>query len=81
MGPVNFIDFGDHKLEGYTDAGQPWTEKTWGGLIRYQGIEAYFRYEGGGSVNAVIDGYGSITVAFVQGGEIVSLPDLATAAP
>lgn len=81
MGPVNFIDLGDRKLEGYTDPNQPWTEKTWGGLIRYRSIDAYFRYEGEGSVELAIDAEGSIVVAFPQGGEIIALPDLATASP
>ena len=80
MGPVSFIDLGDHKLEEYTDSQQGWTEHTWGGLVRYSGLEGYFRYEGGGSVDLVIDAYGSITVSFAQGGEIISLPDLALAA-
>jgi hypothetical protein len=78
MGPVNFIDLGDKKLEGFTDPKQPWTEQTWGGLIRYRGVDAYFRYEGEGSVKMSIDPYGSLTVVFAQGGEIISLPEMVT---
>ena len=76
MGPINFIDLGDQKLAGYTNPRLPWTESTWGGLIRYSGIDAYFRYEGGGSVELIIDEHGCVTLTFAQGGDIISLDDL-----
>jgi len=79
MGSASFIDLADQKLADYTDTQQSWTEHTWGGLIRYSTIEAYFRYEGQGVVEVVIDAYGSISVNFPQGGEIISLPDLSLA--
>src|SRR5882762_3004978 len=46
MGRINFIDLGNRKLDAYTNDGVPWTKLTWGGLIRYRGLDAYFRYEG-----------------------------------
>jgi hypothetical protein len=76
MGFVLFRDLGNVKLPQYTNPNLPWTEHTWGGLIRYRGEDAYFRYEGGGVVNLVIDAYGSIDLSFPQGGMIVSLSDL-----
>ena len=44
-------------------------------MIRYRGLDAYFRYEGGGGVNLVIDQYGSIAVSFPRGGMLVCLDD------
>ncbi len=75
MGFINFIDLGETKLDNYTNPKIPWTELTWGGLIRYRGLEAYFRYEGTGQVDVVVDKHGSTSVHFKQGGMIVSLPD------
>lgn len=76
MGAINFIDLGDKKLPGYDDPKIPWTEKTWGGLIRYRCLDAYFRYEGGGEVDAVVDELGSLALHFPQGGMIIDIPDL-----
>lgn len=76
MGDINFIDLGDRKLTQYTDPKLPWTEKTWGGVIRYRGLDAYFRYEGTGHVKVVIDEVGSVNLHFDQGGMIVNLADL-----
>ena len=76
MGPILFIDIGDTKLPQYTNPNLPWTEQTWGGIIRYKSEEAYFRYEGGGIVNLVIDRYGSINLSFPLGGMQISLPEL-----
>lgn len=76
MGPILFIDMGDTKLPQYTDPKLPWTEQTWGGLIRYMGEEAYFRYEGGGVVNLVVDQYGSIVLNFPLGGMQISLSEM-----
>jgi hypothetical protein len=76
MGDINFIDLGDQKLSGYTNPELPWTENTWGGLVRYQGLDAYFRYEGQGQVELVVDRFGSVSLHFEQGGMVVSLDDL-----
>ena len=76
MGEVNFIDLGDRKLEGYTNPKLPWTNSTWGGLIRYKGIDAYFRYEGQGQVHMTVDSEGSVALSFPQGGEVIRLDDL-----
>lgn len=76
MGDINFMDLGDQKLDGYTNPKLPWTESTWGALVRYQGLDAYFRYEGQGQVALVVDRFGSASLRFEQGGMIVSLDDL-----
>ncbi len=80
MGGINFIDMGDKKLEDYTNPELPWTEATWGGLIRYRNLDAYFRYEGGGKVDVVVDQFGSVTLHFgTGGGMIINLDDLTVA--
>jgi hypothetical protein len=76
MGDINFIDIADKKLPEYTNPKLPWTNSTWGGIVRYMGIEAYFRYEGQGAVELVLDQYGSVSLHFPQGGMQISLPDL-----
>ncbi len=76
MGRINFIDLGNRKLDAYTNDRIPWTKLTWGGLIRYRGLDAYFRYEGTGRVEVVFDQVGSISLHFPQGGMIVDLADL-----
>ena len=76
MGDINFIDLADYKLDGYTNPKIPWTESTWGGLVRYGGLDAYFRYEGGGQVELVVDRFGSANLHFAQGGMVISLDDL-----
>lgn len=76
MGDINFIDLGDQKIEGYTNPRIPWTQSTWGGVVRYRGLDAYFRYEGQGQVELVVDRFGSVGLHFAQGGMIVSLDDL-----
>ncbi len=71
MAEMNFIDLGDHKLSGY-----PFPKETWGVLVRYSNIEAYYRYEGGGELTAVIDLYGSCTLTTTNGSMItISLPE------
>jgi hypothetical protein len=75
MGPINFIDLGDRKLNAYTSPEIPWTQATWGGVVRYRGLDAYFRYEGQGKVEVVIDAVGSVSLHFPQGGMMVSLAD------
>lgn len=78
MDQVLFLDLADKKLDAYTNPALPWTEFTWGGLVRYHGLDAYFRYEGQGHVTVTIDAYGSVDLHFDQGGMIVSLDDLTT---
>jgi hypothetical protein len=51
MGDLLFSDLGAKKLDAYTNPKIPWTQATWGGIVRYRGLEAYFRYEGQGQVN------------------------------
>lgn len=71
MGDLNFIDLGDQKIEGY-----PIPSETWGVLVRYSNIEAYYRYEGGGELTATIDMYGSCTLSTTNGTMItISLPE------
>lgn len=76
MGDINIIDLGETKLAPYTNPKIPWTEKTWGGVVRYRGLDAYFRYEGTGHFKIVIDHVGSISVHFDQGGMMVNLDDM-----
>ena len=76
MGDINIVDLGATKLKPYTNPKIPWTEYQWGGVVRYRGLDAYFRYEGGGHITIVIDQVGSITVHFDQGGMIVDLADM-----
>jgi hypothetical protein len=76
MGPINFLDLGNQKLDAYTNPELPWTEFTWGGVVRYRGMDAYFRYEGQGTVNVTVDQEGSISLHFDQGGMIVDLDDM-----
>src|SRR5215211_7577869 len=75
MGTVLVRDLGNAKLPQYTNPNIPWTNLTWGGLLRYRGDEAYFRYEGTGVVNLVVDTHGSVTVSFPQGGMAIRLSD------
>ena len=79
MASILLIDLGNVKLPQYTSPTLPWTEQTWGGLIRYRGDDAYFRYEGTGTVNMVIDAYGTVNVSFPAGGMNVSMGELVVA--
>jgi hypothetical protein len=76
MGDINIVDLGETKLKPYTNPKIPWTEYHWGGVVRYRGLDAYFRYEAGGHITIVIDLVGSITVHFDQGGMMVDLADM-----
>ena len=76
MGDINLIDLADRKLAKYTNDKIPWTKFALGGLIRYRGLEAYFRYEGQGLVEIAIDNLGSVNLTFRQGGMIIKLDDL-----
>src|SRR5436305_10660809 len=71
MGNILFLDLGNRKLDAYTNPKLPWTQMTWGGLVRYRGLDAYFRYEGTGQVDLVVDQVGSISLHFSHGGMIV----------
>ncbi|MGB5981322.1 MAG: hypothetical protein WBG46_04185 [Nonlabens sp.] len=75
VGQARLFDLGEKKLPGYD-----FPKETWGVLLRYQTIETYYRYEGGGELKLVIDEYGSITVSTTNGNMInVSLPELTIA--
>jgi hypothetical protein len=76
MGDINLIDLANKKLDRYTNDSIPWTKYTLGGLIRYRGLEAYFRYEGQGYVEIGIDNLGSINLTFPQGGMLIKLDDM-----
>lgn len=76
MGDINIVDIAATKLNPYTNPKIPWTEFHWGGVVRYRGLDAYFRYEGQGQITIVIDQVGSITVHFDQGGMLVDLADM-----
>ncbi|PYS94143.1 MAG: hypothetical protein DMF64_02245 [Acidobacteria bacterium] len=51
FGSINFIDIGDKKVGGHSQA-------TWGVLLSYQGEELIFRYEGGGDIHVNINQFG-----------------------
>jgi hypothetical protein len=76
MGRINFIDLGNRKLDAYTNPKIPWTQFSRGGLVRYRGMDAYFRYEGTGKITVTIDQVGSVSLHFDQGGMIINLNDL-----
>lgn len=77
MGDILILDLGDKKLDRYTNDKLPWTKMTWGGVVRYRGLDAYFRYEGVGSIDIKIDLVGSVSLRFKdRGGMLVSLSDL-----
>lgn len=62
MGAVTFLDLGDRKLPGY-----PEVKETWGVLVRTHSTEAYYRYEGGGILNATFDIDGTVTIGTTSG--------------
>ena len=76
MGDINFIDIGDYKIPQYTNPDIPWTQQKWGGVVRYRGLDAYFRYEDLGLVELVVDRFGSVQLRFPKGGMMVNLDDL-----
>jgi hypothetical protein len=65
MGEMTFIDLGDKKLPGYPELSQ-----TWGVLVRYRTIEAYYRYEGAGELTASFDNLGTCTLTTTNGSMI-----------
>jgi hypothetical protein len=76
MGLLNVVDLGSRKLDQYTNPGLPWTQLPLGGVIRYRGLDAYFRYSGAGRVEVTVDAIGSISLHFDQGVMIVNVADL-----
>ena len=77
MGDILILDLADKKLDKYTNDHLPWTKMTWGGVVRYRGLDAYFRYEGVGLIEIKIDLVGSVILHFKDhGGMIVNLSDL-----
>lgn len=65
MTEICFLDLGDHKLPGY-----PIPTQTWGALVRYGGVEAYYRYEGQGQLELTIDNLGTCTLKTTNGSMI-----------
>ena len=77
MGDILILDLLDKKLDRYTNDKLPWTKMTWGGVVRYRGLDAYFRYEGVGSIEIRLDLVGSVSLRFKErGGMMVNLADL-----
>lgn len=71
MADMNFIDLADKKLPGY-----PQPKETWGVLIRYSNIEAYYRYEGSGMLNATFDNLGTCILTTSNGTMLpISIPE------
>lgn len=62
MGEMTFIDLGNKKLSGY-----PEPKQTWGVLVRYRTIEAYYRYEGNGELTVIFDHIGTCTLTTTNG--------------
>jgi hypothetical protein len=56
LGTVNFLDIGDTHIPGDSN-------ETWGVLISYQGEEVVGRYEGGGQLNVIINGFGQAALS------------------
>jgi hypothetical protein len=76
IGTARLFDLGDKKLPNY----ESYPKETWGVLLRYKSIEAYYRYEGGGQLTLSIDKFGSIVVSTSNGTMVnVSLPELTIA--
>lgn len=72
MGDVNFISLGEKKLDGYSIP-----VETWGLLIRYKSIEAYYRYDDQGKLKIIIDNLGTCKITTTNGKVLaISLPEL-----
>ena len=72
IGVMSFMDLGATKLPGY-----PNITETWGVLVRFHATEAYYRYEGGGLLNADFDEFGTCTLTTANGTLIpISLDEL-----
>ncbi len=76
MGDLIILDIGQERLKQYDNPKLAWTNRQWGGLVRFRGSDAYFRYDGTGHLTVVIDQFGSTDLHFDQGGMIVRLDDL-----
>ncbi|NNE99957.1 MAG: hypothetical protein HKN25_13130 [Pyrinomonadaceae bacterium] len=76
MGEALFFDLGKTKLDQYTNPNLSWTNYTWGVLIRYQGVDAYYRYNQVGSMRATFDKYGTLHMEFDEGGMETALPEI-----
>ncbi len=71
MGTILLLDLARNKVPGYG------LSETWGVLMRYQGLELYYRYEGDGKIDLTVDEYGNVNVTSVQGSAlIISLNDM-----
>jgi len=71
MGEINFIDLAEKRLPGYPEPSQ-----TWGVLVRYRTIEAYYRYEGAGELTLTVDHLGTCALTTTNGSVIpISLAD------
>lgn len=71
MGEMNFIDLGNKKLDGFPNPTQ-----TWGALVRYSNLEAYYRYEGQGELTVIVDHLGGSTISTTNGSMLpISLPE------
>jgi len=55
-GEIHLIDIGERKLAGFSRA-------TWGVLIRYQGEECEYRYEGGGELSLNVNDLGQVEIS------------------
>lgn len=62
IGDMSFMDLGNTKLPGY-----PNITETWGVLVRFHATEAYYRYEGGGILNADFDEFGTCNLSTGNG--------------
>jgi len=71
IGNVLFLDLGEKEIEGYALSGK------YGGLVRFEGLEIYFRYDDQANLQVTVDQYGSLSCE-VQGGSaiVISLPEL-----
>ncbi len=71
MGTILVLDLGHDQVPGFS------LPESWGVLMRYRSVELYYRYEGGGNIDLVVDQFGSVDVVSVQGSAlIISLSDM-----
>jgi len=75
MGHVLIVDLAKEKLHGYE--GDHYPSETWGALIRYRGLDFYYRYEGGGRLDVTVDKHGCLNVTEAKGSAmVVNLRDI-----
>ena len=65
VGTVLVLDLAQDKIDGYP------LKETWGVLLRYCGLELYYRYEGDGAIDLTVDAYGNVNVTQVQGSAMI----------